>query len=167
MSTCQHEIVHIRPMGAGSGSRPPKQQYVPTTCKRQGMQRQADDAAAPCPLIHHVWGLLGQGGGRQSSHWLPAVARPHLTSPWDDIVVAVCRGPVLCKRQRGQPMVLPARPLLRVAVPPLGRLSRGVGGAPSGQLLPQRALPGLPCLGGSGVAPLRQGRQPALQQHRR
>ena len=58
-------------------------------------------------------------------------------------------------------MVLPARPLQRVAVPHLGRLSRGPGGGPSGQ------LPGLPCRGAGGDGLLHQEGQPALQQRRR
>ena len=48
------------------------------------------------------------------------------------IVVAVCRGLVGCRRQRGQLVVLPAQPLSRVVVPHLERLSREPGGSPRG-----------------------------------
>ncbi len=121
-----------------------------------------------CALLisHHVWACLGRAVG-PTLYWLPAVAEPRLTCPLNDIVVAFCRRLVMCKRQRGQLMVLPARPLLRVAVPHLGRLSRGPVAGPNGQLPPQQVPPGQLRLGASGDGPLRHGGHPALQQHRR
>lgn len=164
-------VVHIRVRGQQTSSSTLSAHSQASGRAHQAMvdmDMVADAAATDGSALlisHHVWACFSRAVGL-TLYWLPAVAEPRLTRPLDDIVVAFCRGPVMCKRQRGQLMVLPARPLLRVAVPHLGRLTRGPVAGPNRQLPPQQVSPGQLHLVASVGGPLHGG-QPALQQHRR